>query len=214
MDINNKSRFVPAKNVSVLNMLALIGRIVTLPAILATAVLFILYFSRPVVFSSSVDFFVSLFTLGVCPVLAYPLAKLIPPLRKQGREGARNMAFLTSLLGYLVGVIYVYAVGASAELCFIQVTYFFSAVFLFFCNKAVGVRASAHSCGACGAAVLFGTIMGGWAWILSALAVFYALWSSLYRKRHDGKEFFFGALCVLGGFMLALLCTVLPTFGF
>ncbi len=211
MDMNNKNRFVPVRNHRALNALALVGRIVTLPAVLAMVVLFTLYLARPNVFLHTADFFVSLFTLVLCPVLAYPLAKLIPSLRRQGREGARNTAFLTSLIGYLGGITYAFAVGASSELCFIQVTYFFSAVFLFFCNKAVGIRASAHSCGACGAAVIFGAVMGGFAWIASLLTVLYALWCSLYRKRHDGREFFFGALCVLGGFMIALLCAVLGT---
>ncbi len=211
MDVNNKCRFLPPQGSRKLERLALFGRVVTLPAILAAAVLITLRLMRPEVFLYTADLYISLFCLGVCPVLAYPIAKLIPALRAKGREGARNTAFLTSVIGYLIGVVYVLAVGASPALCFIHETYFFSVVLLLFCNKAVGLRASAHSCGAAGASILFGAVMGGVAWLVSLAVFLFALWSSLSLKRHDGKEFFFGALCVLGGFMLAILCTVLPT---
>lgn len=211
MDINNRIRYVPTKEKNFLNTVALVGRIVTLPAVLAAAVLCTVLLVRPTAFVHGADFFVALFTLGVCPVLAYPLAKAIPSLRKRGREGMRDTAFFASLIGYLFGAVYVYAVGASAELCFVQVTYFFSAVFLFFCNKVVGIRASAHSCGSCGAALLFAFVIGRpIAWLLSLAIVFYSCWSSLYRKSHTGKEFFFGGLCVLGGFTLSLICALFP----
>lgn len=210
MDVNNRCRYVPREGRSALEILALIGRVVTLPAILAAAVLFTFLIMRPEVYAHKSDFAVSFFCLVVCPVLAYPIAKAIPALRKKGREGARDTAFLTSVIGYLIGVTYAFAIGASPALSFVHATYFFSVVLLLFCNKAVGLRASAHSCGAVGAAVLFGTVMGGFYWLISLAVFLFALWSSLSLKRHDGKEFLFGALCVLGGFMLAILCTVIP----
>ncbi len=210
MDINNKCRYVPTGGKRTLEYLAFVGRVITLPAVLAAAVLMTLLIMRPEVFTHASDFAVSFFCLVVCPVLAYPIAKAIPVIRKKGREGARNTAFLTSVIGYLIGVTYAFALGASPSLSFIHATYFFSVVLLLFCNKAVGLRASAHSCGAAGAAVLFGTVMGGFWWLISFAVFLFALWSSLSLKRHDGKEFLFGTLCVLGGFMLAILCTVLP----
>lgn len=211
MDVNNQCRYVPREGKRALETLALIGRGVTLPAILAAAVLVTVLIIRPEVFMHKSDFAVSLFCLVGCPVLAYPIAKCVPALRKKGREGARNTAFLTSVIGYLIGVIYAYAIGAAPSLSFIHATYFFSVVLLLFCNKAVGLRASAHSCGAAGAAVLFGAVMGGFYWLIALTVFLFSLWSSLSLKRHDGKEFLFGALCVLGGFMLAILCTVIPS---
>ena len=187
--------------------LALFGRVATLPAVLALAVLVTVFFMRPEVYIRPYELYLSILFLLVFPVLAYPIAKLVPSLRAQGREGARNTAFITSLVGYLAAVLYTHIALSSEELCFIAETYFFSAVLLFFCNKAVGIRASAHSCGAAGAAVLFGAVMGGVAWLISALVFLFARWSSLSLRRHDGKEFFYGALCVLGGFMLASVCT-------
>ena len=192
--------------------LALVGRVVTLPAVLALAVLITFYFARPEIYLRSYELFLSILFLLICPVLAYPIAKLIPVLREQGREGARNTAFITSMVGYLGAVTYTHLASSSKELCFIAETYFFSALLLFICNKAVGIRASAHSCGASGAAILFGAVMGGFAWLI-ALAVFlFSLWSSLSLRRHDGKEFIFGALCVMGGFMLAILSAILLPF--
>ena len=69
-------------------------RILSVPPLMAGVLVLILSFCRKDVFPGAREIVAALLTLTVFPILAYPVARLIPALRRRGREGERNTAFL------------------------------------------------------------------------------------------------------------------------
>ena len=43
--------------------------------------------------------------MTVLPILAYPLQKILPKFREQGRDGQRQLAFIMAVLGYTLGIL-------------------------------------------------------------------------------------------------------------
>lgn len=73
-------------------------RIITVPPIMVTVLLLILYFNKREIFSKESDMIIMLIFLGIFPVLAYPLQKIIPKFRREGRNGQRKLAFVTNVM--------------------------------------------------------------------------------------------------------------------
>lgn len=91
-------------------------RIITVPAILVTALIVTLYFTERYIFNTYVDAVSAIVFLGILPILAYPFQYAVPALRQKGRTCQRKLAFLFSLLGYTAGFIYGFAAKTSTEL--------------------------------------------------------------------------------------------------
>ena len=72
-------------------------RIVTTPPILITALILILSISRDDIFRGMGEILMSILLLGMVPVLAYPLQRILPGWKEGGREGQRNLAFVLNL---------------------------------------------------------------------------------------------------------------------
>ena len=73
-------------------------RIITVPPIIVTVLLLILYFNKREIFSKESDMIIMLIFLGIFPVLAYPRQKIIPKFRREGRNGQRKLAFVTNVM--------------------------------------------------------------------------------------------------------------------
>lgn len=86
--------------------LAKIIRIITVPPILVAELIIVLLFRRPDIFHSAVDYAVALIFLGLFPILVYPICAMIPKLKKTGREGQRNLAFVGTVVGYTLAFLY------------------------------------------------------------------------------------------------------------
>ena len=97
-------------------------RALTVPSLLAAVILVAFYFVLPQAFHGIHDLFFSLFFLTACPMLAYPIAFAVPSMRRKGHNGARSLAFVTSIVGYLGGVTYAFFAKVSPELFYIFVT--------------------------------------------------------------------------------------------
>lgn len=181
-------------------------RAVTVPSILAAFILLGMAVVRPDAFRGIAEILWGLFYLSVCPLLAYLIAFLVPSVRAKGHNGARKLAFITSLIGYTGGAFYALFTQTSFALSFIFFTYLFSGLFLFLMNKLLHVRASGHACGATGPVLLFGILVGKWMWVLSLALYMIAAWGSFSLKRHSVREFIWGSLCCIGGFAASALC--------
>ena len=81
-------------------------RILTTPQISAIALVSILVIQQQEMFCGIWDYLVSVFFLGIFPLLAYPIARIIPTTHSMGRKAERGLAFIFCLLGYLI--LYVY----------------------------------------------------------------------------------------------------------
>lgn len=177
-------------------------RIATIPPVLVTLLLTLLYASGLGIINALHELLFGIIFLALIPASAYPLSGVIPSVRARGREGQRKLAFVTSMVGYALGVIYAYAARLSAEYKTLFVTYLVSVVILTFFNKILKIRASGHACGTFGP-MLPAVYFLGWQWIFPCAAICAGvIWSSLYLARHTKNELFFGALCSVSSFVI------------
>ena len=185
--------------------IAKIVRAASVPPVWVALLLILLYALRPGVFAGLGQMLLVLICLAGVPLAAYPIAALIPSLRRKGREGQRNLAFVMNLAGYVLAWGYALISGASQGLRLIVWTYLLSVVTLTVLNKAVGLRASGHACSLAGPMLLAVRLMG-WPWALPLAALLAAVvWSSLALKRHTPGELALGAASALVSFAASVL---------
>lgn len=194
--------------------LAIAVRVVTVPSLLALLLILALACLREDIFRSPGEILLTICSLTVLPLLAYPITRGIPALHRKGREFERTLAMILSALGYTGSFLYGLISGCTVHLRMVFATYFFSVVGILFCNKVLHFRASGHGCGVTGPAVLAcrflcapGQISPGW-FVLAAvltLALWGAsLWASLVTRRHTLREFLAGTAVCLVAFALSL----------
>lgn len=186
------------------NVIARVIRIITIPPLLVTALLVTLYIGRPDFFRGVGDLIASVSFLAVIPTLAYPIQALIPGLKKTGRKGQRRLAFVTSGIGYIGGMLYAVISGASAELILIFASYLVSVLVLTVFNTLLKRRASGHSCGVVGP-LLFTVYFLGWGWLIPCILLAAAVaWSSVFLKRHTPNDILLGGLSAALAFIICI----------
>lgn len=187
------------------NIPAKIIRVITIPPIMVTGMILILHFAKTGVFHTSLDAVMAIVTLGILPVLAYPMQKIIPKLNAKGRDGQRSLAFVMSIIGYTISVIYGLIMKSGKETMLIFLTYFFSVIILTFFNKVVHVKASGHACSITAPLVFLVYFIGVKTILPCILIAALVVWSSLQLKRHTVKELTMGAVSCLIAFLVAML---------
>ena len=185
--------------------LAHIVRIVCVPPVMVGILLVLLYTLRDDVIASAVGMAVSLLGLTVLPVLAYPVAALIPATRKKGREGQRSMAMYFSVVGYVAVFVFGLVAGVGTGLMHIYAGYLFSVVIILIGNKVFKVRISGHACSVSGPMVYSAYFLGIWGIIVGIICWAVILWASLVMKRHTFREFVLGTLTCLLSFAVSWL---------
>lgn len=204
--LNERSDFVLnyKKNVAK-DRAAKIIRIFSIPSLFVLMTLLTAFLLSDEIIENAGQFFISLFFLGIVPVLAYIVHALVPALRRRGRECQRNMAFAFTAVGYIAGIIYAFTAGVSAGLKEIFFGYFVSYVLLLVMNKAIKFRSSGHAAGIAGP-LLYMVYFAGWV-TLPVCAALYAVvfWASLRTKRHTRNEFIAGSLCSAAAFIISVL---------
>ena len=185
--------------------IAKVIRIISVPPVMVTTLLLILAGQRGTIFHNVWELIITLFLLGVVPVLAYPLQKVIPSLGDSVREGQRELAFLLNFVSYTAVFLWAVLAEVSWSLGLICMTYFLSVVLLLVCNKILHFRASGHACSVTGPILLLIRFIG-WETIIPCVA-FGALvvWSSLYLKRHTKKELAAGVMACVIAFAISAL---------
>lgn len=182
--------------------LAYVLRILSAPPLMAVVLFAILYAGKPTAFGSAWDLAVPVFGLALVPASAYPLSLLLPSIRRRGREGQRNLAFICSAVGYVGTWLYSLLSACSAAVALICTIYLLSVLLLLAANKQFHIRASGHASGFAGPMIVLSASFG-----LPALAVCVpcyclVLWSSVVSKRHTVSEF------VLGTVLCAAACGI------
>lgn len=88
-------------------------RILTTAPVFALLLCTLLYFLMDGAFASLRHYLMAVFFLSILPVLAYPVSAIIPPLRRKGRDGQRNLAIVFSVVGYVGGFLYALLGGGT-----------------------------------------------------------------------------------------------------
>ena len=195
---SDRSRY--GKTVSV--VLAYLTRILSVPPFMAALLVLILAIARPETFFSSKSPCFMLLFLALLPLLSYPLSAVLPNVRKRGREGQRNLAFILCGVGYLGGCLYSFLFPVTKEEQTIYLTYLLSVILLLVFNKLFRIRASGHACSVTGP-VVFGILFFPLPGLIIGIPVCSLIvWSSLRLKRHTLKELGLGALlCVVAAIL-------------
>lgn len=148
--------------------------------------------------------------LGFVPALAYVLSGMIPSFKIKGREGQRKLAFITTLIGYTVALLWAVITGVNKDLMLICLMYFTSVLLLTICNKGLHFRASGHASSFTGPLILTIYFMGWKVIIPSLFIAILIVWSSVYLKRHTLQELAGGMIVSVFAFIISLtLITIL-----
>ena len=200
MDCKNGEKELCKK--PVLLKVAKLIRALTVPPIMVTALLLILFFGADV-FPATLDFVLALVLLAIVPVLAYVAQKLLPGWKDGGQKAQRKLAFVFSILGYTAAVVVSIVRGAIPNLLYISLVYLVSVVILTLFNCLSPWHASGHGCSLMGP-ILLSCLFVGWYVIPAGVVIYCAsLWASVYMKRHTVREFFLGSLSAV---LSSLIC--------
>ncbi|MBQ4091606.1 MAG: hypothetical protein IJC64_04760 [Clostridia bacterium] len=180
-----------------MNKLSFFTRVVTVPPVFATALLLVLFFTRPEYIGNVWFLLAGIFFLTVLPLLAYPLQKFIPRYKDRGREGQRKLAVIFSFAGYVLGMITVLIFNAPRELKMVFCEYVLCGLCIFICDKVFKFKASGHACGSVGPAAMLLYLGQYIAAIVFAILIIPAFVSSLTTKRHTLKELISGSIVPL-----------------
>lgn len=182
---------------------AKVVRVATVPPILITGMLTTLAVALDDFYGSTAQMVWAILLLGLVPVLAYPLQKLLPT-KGEVREEQRNMAFVLTFTGYLTALICSVVGNCGAQLRYIIVSYFVSMTLLLFLNKVLHVRASGHACSVTGTLYFLSFFLGAKAVLPCILIAAAVVWASLRLKRHTIQEIFWGSAVCLPCILLSV----------
>lgn len=185
--------------------IAKIVRVSSVPPVMVTILIILLYFCCGNIFRSWIDAAVATATLAIIPVLAYPISWIIPKIKAKGREGQRNLAFALNPVGYVIAFAYGLIAGVEKDLMIICTAYLLSVIVLLLFNKVLKFRASGHACAVTGPIVILSYYLGIWGLLGGAILYGVILWASLAMKRHTLKEFIFGSLTSATAFFISVL---------
>ena len=175
-------------------------RILTAPPIIATLTLTVLFLFQSTLFGGVLHFLLAVFSLGVLPMLAYPLQPFIPKFKNKGRDGQRTLAMIFSVCGYLIGTLTALLLRAPTFVLLVYLAYLFSGILLTVINKLFHKKASGHACGIAGPLALLSCFASPLTLLLSIPVYLSALWASLEMKRHTLAQFLGGSaspVCII-----------------
>ena len=178
------------------NLAAKVIRVLTVPPLLITSMLLILGAFLENFCGSMTEMVLAIILLGLVPILAYPIQKMLPS-KGEVREEQRNIAFVLTFAGYLTALVCAITGRCSKELQYIIISYFISMTLLVFFNKVLQVRASGHACSVTGTLYYLSYFLGAPAVIPCIVIAAAVVWASLRLKRHTIQEIFWGAAVCL-----------------
>lgn len=190
--------------------IAKVIRVLSVPPIMVSVFILILPSNKKYIFTHVSQIIIMILLLGIISALAYVLSDMIPAIKIKGREGQRKLAFITTLIGYTVSLLWAVITGVNNDLMLICLMYFTSVLLLTICNKGLHFRASGHASSFTGPLILTIYFMG-WKVIIPALFIaILIVWSSVYLKRHTLKELAGGMIVSVFAFIISYtLITVL-----
>lgn len=184
--------------------IAKVIRILSVPPVMITALVLLLYFFRNEYFHNPSEMVISIILLGIVPVLAYPLHKVFGKKDDNGRDGQRKLAFITNLIGYTLAFIWAIVSHVQTGLFILCSTYFFSVLILTVCNK-LHFKASGHASSFTGPLLMLVYSFGFKVIIPCVIVAALIWWSSIVLKRHTAKQLLGGMIVCAASFGIAIL---------
>ncbi|WMJ77510.1 MULTISPECIES: hypothetical protein [unclassified Sedimentibacter] len=188
------------------NKFAKIIRVITVVPVMALITLSILYRLQPNIFQETSQYIISIIFFIVLPLSAYPLQLVLPKYRNKGREGQRNLAIITGVLGYLFGIVFVLCYHTTKELLMIYLVYFLSGIGILVFNKIFKIRASGHAAGIAAPILILIYFIGIKA-LVSVCVLALVYWASIKTKRHTVPQLLWGSVIPIFAIIIAVLLT-------
>lgn len=164
---------------------------VTVVPVVAFITILLSFIYRTRCFSTTGWFIYSIIFLTIIPILAYPVHRMVPALKRGGRKCERKLAFIFAVVSYVLGTILTFVFNAPLIVKKIFMAYLLSGVFLSFVNKVLKIKASGHACGVSGPITLLVNILGSnMLWLFLLMPVIY--WSRINLGRHNIRELILG----------------------
>lgn len=180
-----------------------IVRTVTAAPVFAFLMALFMYLLKDEAFNSVSHFILTLVFLVILPLSAYPIARLVPSLKKRGRNTERNLAILFSVVGYIGGEMCAFLLdGTSAEKVIFTV-YLLSGVALAVCTL-LHFKASGHACGCSGPVAILAYFISP-LFLLGYLLLIPVFTSSLRLKRHTLPQLCIGTLVPIVALAVSVL---------
>lgn len=181
---------IEAKSVS--EVVSKVIRTVTVPPVIAFAMLTYFYFGTTGVFSSPGEYGLSVFFICILPALAYPV-QLILKNKFPGRDGQRTLAMFFSVAGYILGAATAFLTDSPQTLKLIYLGYLISGALILILSKCAEFKISGHAVGSAGPiAILLG--FGQWVWVFGLPVILSVFYSSLKIKRHTKTQIICGLI--------------------
>lgn len=177
-------------------------RIITIAPIIAGIAFLLIWRYNYGVFGSYKSLISCLFFVVLLPILSYPLQKVIPTYKKEGRKGQRDLAIIISMISAAIGLWWATVNEFSNGSKLIISSYLLASIFIYLFSKYTAINASGHACGITGPIIYLLFFIGQWAW-LGLLVLIVVYWSSIKMKRHTLDELLYGSFCALIAFILA-----------
>ena len=179
----------------------------TVPPVMILYLIIVLAVSGKNVFRNPFEALLALFLLGIIPVLAYPLQKVLPGFKDKGRDGQRKLAFILTFFGYTANYIAARVLQMEQNYMLVASTYFLSIVFLSVFNIFTPLKASGHACSFTGPAVLLAYIVHPSFIIIGVILGVVVCCASIILKRHTAAQLACGIIvCVCAFFISIWLC--------
>lgn len=192
-------------NNNFLNKFAKTIRIITIPPIMAITLITCLYIFKDGVYNNLLEYFNSIITIALIPILAYPLQAKFKILKKEdARENQRNLAVIFSLIGYFLGTCFALIMGVPSLQQVVHLTYLFSGIIIFFGTFIIKIKFSGHMCGISGPIVVIAYALSYY-FLFLYIILFVVFWASLYLKRHSISELVLGTIIPVISFIIAIL---------
>lgn len=193
------------KSNKIIDTFARVIRVITIPPVMAILFLVSLYLFKESMFNNIYELLISIFTIAIIPVLAYPIQRKFKIFKKgTPRNNERNLAVILSVVGYLLGLVTAIIMKVPKEQLIVYYTYLFSGLLIFFGTFVLKIKFSGHMAGISGPVVSLSYFFSYYLLFLYAflLVVF---WASLHTKRHTTVELITGSVVPVASLLLALL---------
>lgn len=189
----------------IINNLAKVIRVITIPPIMAIVFLISLFLFKETMFNNLYELFISIFTIAIIPVLAYPIQNRFNVFKgKCQRTNQRNLAVIFSVIGYSLGLLCALITKAPGEQLIVYITYLFSGLLIFIGTFILKIKFSGHMAGISGPVISLAYFLNYYLLFLYVLLMI-VFWASIRTKRHTIVELLTGSIVPVMSFFLALL---------
>lgn len=174
-------------------------RVLTVPPVFSALLCTILYARLSGAFASRGHYIAALCFLSALPLASYPLCQAVPSLREKGRKAERNLSLISSVAGYLGGILFCLFTDSSPIETLLYATYLFSGLGLAICSL-MRFHASGHACGCSGPIIFLSVLISPW-FLLGYLLLGAVMWASRNLDRHSPAQLVGGSVVPVVAFL-------------